>query len=86
MAWSTRMALSSAACPAMSRKRTPSRHSSTTRRPLARASSSLSGATAGRVAQPGRERPIASTRQHMVLAVPMKAQAPGPPQALHSSS
>ena len=65
---------------------TPSRTRSTTRRPLARHSSARAGSSAGIVRAAGQRQAQRLDDAFIVLAVPMKAHAPGPPQARHSIS
>lgn len=76
IAMSTAMAFSSERRVISRRALIPRSQRRITARPVCRAARSLRAMTAGMVAEPGSAMPIASARQHIVLAVPSIAQEP----------
>ncbi len=86
MAMSTVMALMKDPLVTIDRGVMPSFTSSTMRRPVALAISSLRSLVASEVAQPVRLIPIASVRQAMVFAVNNPEQEPSPGHAAHSTA
>ena len=85
-AFANAMAFSKAFLVRMSLGRIPSRNIFTTASPARRASSSRRRSTAGAEAEPGKDRPIASPIDDIVLAVNIPPHAPSPGHALRSIS